>query len=133
MKILYAFIFVLVSFTISAQSIELANSYFVKGEYEKAIQIYRPLFESNPIRQDYFKSLLTCYQQLEKYEEAQNLLEEQLQRFPNQIYLHVEIGHNYQLQGLSKLAETEFEKAISYIYEQPGYGFMVGRAFRQNH
>ena len=47
-------IFILVSIKGNAQSAELANAYFRKGEYKKAILLYKPLFENNPIRQDYF-------------------------------------------------------------------------------
>ena len=67
MSIFRLLFFFLFSASLFAQSAELANSFFRKGEYEKAILLYEPLLESNPIRQDYFKSLLTCYQQLEKY------------------------------------------------------------------
>lgn len=133
MRIAIVIIFLLSTAFLKAQDAELANSYFIKGEYEKAISLYEPLFESNPIRQDYFKSLLTCYQQLEKYEKANDLLNTQLLRFPNQVYLYVEIGHNFQLQNENEKAVDNYEKAISFIYKQPGYSFMVGRAFSQNH
>ena len=115
------------------QSAELANSFFRKGEYEKAILLYEPLLESNPIRQDYFKSLLTCYQQLEQYGNADRLLSDQLQKFPNQIYLYVEIGYNKQLQGKNEEAEALYRKAMQFIEQNPSYAFVIGRAFRQNH
>ena len=133
MRILLTVFFCVLSFAVSAQSDELAESYFRNGEYEKAIHLYKPLFEANPIRQDYFKSLLTCYQQMEAYGEARKLLEEQLQRFPNQLYLYVELGYNYQLEGSTETAEQYFEKSIDFINKNPSYGFMIGRAFSQNH
>lgn len=133
MRILITVFFLFCSLTVSGQKQELAQSYFRNGDYEKAIILYKPLFDANPIRQDYFKTLLTCYQQIEAYDEAQKLLEKQLQRFPNQLYLYVEIGYNYQLQGLNELAEQNYEKAIDFITINPGYGFMIGRSFSQNH
>ena len=133
MRLLLTLFFCVFSFAVSAQSDELAESYFRNGEYEKAIQLYKPLFEANPIRQDYFKSLLTCYQQIESYGEARKLLEEQLQRFPNQIYLYVEMGYNYQLEGSTEIAEQYFDKSLDFINTNPSYGFMIGRAFSQNH
>ena len=128
-------IIILVLFSIygNAQSAELANSYFRKGEYEKAILLYTPLFENNPIRQDYFKSLLTCYQQVESYEAAQALIEEQIQRFPEQIYLFIELGYNHQLQGQPEIAEKYYKQSIDYVRKNPGFVFMIGRSFRQNH
>jgi len=128
-------IIILLLFSIygNAQSAELANSYFRKGEYDKAILLYTPLFENNPIRQDYFKSLLTCYQQVESYEEAQALIEEQIQRFPEQIYLYIELGYNHQLQGQAEIAEKYYKQSIDYVRKNPGFTFMIGRSFRQNH
>jgi tetratricopeptide (TPR) repeat protein len=133
MRLLFTSFLLFISFAVSGQKQELAQSYFRNGEYEKAILLYEPLHKSNPIRQDYFKALLTCYQQLEDYEKAQKLLEEQLHRFPNQLYLHVEIGYNYQLQGLDEIAKKEYEKAINAIHMNPGLGYMIGRTFRENH
>lgn len=124
---------ILLSGPLFAQNAELANSFFRKGEYEKAIMLYEPLLESNPIRQDYFKSLLTCYQQLEKYEEADRLLNQQLENFPNQIYLYVELGYNRQLQGKPLEAEAYYERSMQFIEQNPSYAFVIGRTFRQNH
>lgn len=116
-----------------SQSAELANSYFRQGSYEKAIEIYKPLLENNPIRQDYFKSLLTCYQQIESYENAQKLIEEQIARFPEQVYLFVELGYNYQLRNQKDLAAKYYEQSMQFVKKNPGYAFMIGRSFRQNH
>ncbi len=126
---------ILVLFSVygNAQSAELANSYFRKGEYEKAILLYKPLFENNPIRQDYFKSLLTCFQQVESYEESQALIEEQIQRFPEQIYLFIELGYNHQLQDQDEIAQKYYKQSIDYVRKNPGFVFMIGRSFRQNH
>ena len=133
MKSFLVVIVVLFSIYGNAQSAELANSYFRKGEYEKAILLYKPLFENNPIRQDYFKSLLTCYQQTESYEVSQALIEEQLQRFPEQIYLYIELGYNHQLQGEGDIADKYYNQSIDFVRENPSFVFMIGRSFRQNH
>ena len=133
MSVLRVFFLILLSTPLFAQNAELANSFFRKGEYEKAILLYEPLLENNPIRQDYFKSLLTCYQQLEKYEEADHLLNQQLANFPNQIYLYVELGYNRELQGNSEEAKVYYEKSMQFIEQNPSYAFVIGRTFRQNH
>jgi tetratricopeptide (TPR) repeat protein len=133
MKLPVIIIFVLLSLGIKAQRADLANSYFRNGEYKKAILLYKPLFEANPIRQDYFKTLLTCYQQIESYQEGQNLIEGQIERFPEQVYLFVELGYNYQLQDDQPTADQFYEKSLDYVRKNPSYTFMIGRAFRQNH
>ena len=133
MRFLILIIFVLFSLVSTAQSAELANSYFRKGEYEKAILLYKPLLESNPIRQDYFKTLLTCYQQIESYQESHILIEEQIQRFPAQLYLFVELGYNYQLRGDLNTAQILYDQSLDFVRKNPGYSIMIGRSFRQNH
>lgn len=129
------FIIVLLFVTLQtvAQSAELANSYYRKGEYEKAILLYKPLLEANPIRQDYFKNLLTCYQQIEAFTDAQVLIQDQMIRFPEQVYLYVERGYNHQLMEEEDLAAEYYEKAIGFVKMNPSYAFMIGRSFSQNH
>ena len=133
MRLFLSLFFLLACLSLSSQNVELAQSYFRKGDYEKAIHLYKPLFESNPIRQDYFKTLLTCYHQIESYGEAQTLLEQQLQRFPNQKNHFLEIGYNYQLQGENDLATGNFRKAIDFVRKNPSFCFVIGRSFSQNH
>ncbi len=133
MRLFLIVIYILFAFHGNAQNTELANSYFRKGEYEKAILLYKPLFENNPIRQDYFKSLLTCYQQVESYEASQALIEEQIQRFPEQIYLFIELGYNHQLQGQDETAQKYYKQSIDFVRQNPNFVFMIGRSFRQNH
>ena len=133
MRFLFIIIFMFFSISSIAQSAELANSYYRKGDYEKAILLYKPLLEANPIRQDYFKALLTCYQQIESYEESRSLIEIQMQNFPEQVYLYVELGYNYQLDGHQSTADDLYEESLQYIKKNPSYAFMIGRSFRQNH
>ncbi len=116
-----------------AQNAQLANSYFRNGEYEKAILLYKPLHEQNPIRQDYFKNLLICYQQIDDYDMANEMIRRNMKSFPNQDYLNVELGYNYQLQDQFDKAKTYFEKAIDAVKKNPSFGFVIGQSFRKNH
>ncbi len=133
MRLFLIVIYILFSIHGNAQNAELANSYFRKGEYEKAILLYKPLFENNPIRQDYFKSLLTCYQQVESYEESRALIETQIEKFPEQIYLFIELGYNHQLLGQDEIAQKYYKQSIDFVRQNPSFVFMIGRSFRQNH
>ncbi len=124
---------ILFSISIFAQNAELANSYFRKGEYEKAIVMYKPLYQQNPIRRDYFKSLLICYQQIEDYEIANELIQHKMKLFPNQVYLNVELGYNYQLQNKNNEAKIYYDRAIELVRNNPNFGFNIGQTFRKNH
>ncbi|MCD6542908.1 MAG: hypothetical protein J7K34_00210, partial [Flavobacteriaceae bacterium] len=116
-----------------AQNTQLANSYFRNSEYEKAILLYKPLHEQNPVRQDYFKSLLICYQQIDDYDMADEIIRRNMKLFPNQDYLNVELGYNYQLQDEFDKAKIYYKKAIEAVKRKPNYGFVIGQSFRKNH
>lgn len=129
------FIFLLLGFIYYsgfAQNAQLANSYFRNGEYAKAILLYKPLYDKNPVRQDYFKSLLECYQQMDEYELANEMIRRNMKLFPNQSYLNVELGYNYQLQDDFEKAKIYYEKAINAVKKNPNYGFVIGQSFRKN-
>ena len=57
-----------------AQEDFLAKQYFTDGDYEKAVVFYEKLVEKNPRRTDYAEGLVACYQQLERYEDAEIFL-----------------------------------------------------------
>jgi tetratricopeptide (TPR) repeat protein len=125
--------FLLISgFTVFSQEPEVAYSYYRSGEYEKAISLYEPLHENNPVRQDYFKYLLTCYQQTEDYKSAEKLIRKQQKTFPNLFNLYVELGYNYQLQKQNEKAEKEYQKALKVIEKNPNYVYAIGQAFKNN-
>lgn len=116
-----------------AQSAQLAYSYYRKGEYEKAAVIYKQLYDKNPVRRDYFKRLLTCYQLTDKFQDASDLLTSQKAFFPTQVYLNVEIGYNLQLQDKKEEAVPYYNTAIQAIEENPNTGYLIGKAFQDNH
>ena len=116
-----------------AQSAQLAYSYFRKGEYEKAAVIYKQLYDKNPVRRDYFKRLLTCYQLTDKFQQASNLLTGQRTFFPEQSYLDVEIGYNLQLQDKKEEALPFYDAALRSIENNPNTGYLIGKAFQDNH
>ncbi|MEN8185686.1 MAG: tetratricopeptide repeat protein [Bacteroidota bacterium] len=116
-----------------AQKPELAYSYFRNGEYEKAIMLYKPLHEKNKVRRDYFKNLLTCYQQLEYFDLSEELIRQQINDFPNQKYQKIELGYNYQLQNKIIKANEYYEEALDVVRKNPNFVYAIGQAFRQNH
>lgn len=134
MKKIIVFLFLYVSISALAQKGNLADTYFKKGDYEKAIMLYKNMHAENPIRQDYFKKLLTSYQQLEQYDSAKNLITNQLNRYPRQEgMLLVELGYNYQLTQEQNKATLYYNKALEIVMKNPSYGYLIGQTFRKNH
>lgn len=108
----------------------LAQNYFDRGEFDKAILIYEDLVKASPGNPDYFKKELFCYQQLKQFEKAQNVINAKLDR-TKQPYLFVELGYNYQLQKKQDKADKNYEIAIDKIVENANNVFMVATTFEQ--
>jgi tetratricopeptide (TPR) repeat protein len=101
--VLIFFCFGLVSFS---QNETLAKHYFDKGDFEKAMPIYKALHEKTPNRNDYFLSYVASLQQLEKFEEAKELLESRLTLTRNHPAFLIEMGRNYLFQNETEIAES---------------------------
>ena len=130
-KLLILLLFV--SHFASSQNPELALSYFKNGEYEKAIIIYKPLLEKEPFQRLYFKNLLTSYQQVEQFVLANDLIANQMSRFPEQVSLNIEMGYNYELQGEEAKAKKYYDIVLRFIELNPKFVFVIGNIFRQNY
>ncbi|WP_111707304.1 tetratricopeptide repeat protein [Lutibacter citreus] len=121
------------SLQIKAQDASLAYLYFRNGEYEKAASLYKTLHEKNPINTSYLNYLVDCYQQTEDFNKVKSLLNTQLSKIPNQHYLWVELGYNYQLQHKQDSAEVYYKKAINSIEKSSNQGYLIGRTFQGNY
>lgn len=131
MKLLGFFTFILLSLSISAQEDFLAKQYFADGDFEKAVVFYEKLAKQNPRRTDYLQGLVACYQQLERYTDAEAYLLEQLdQRNPLPTLL-IEMGYNYSLQDMPEKANDYFDRALAFIEENPNYGYALGYQFQK--
>lgn len=118
-------------FSALAQEDFLAKQYFKDGDFEKAVVFYEKLVETNPRRTDYAEGLVACYQQLERYEDAQKFLLEKLEEsyaFPT---FYIELGYNYTLQDQPEKATAFYDKAIEKIEDNPNFGYSVGYRFQQ--
>lgn len=126
-KIFFIFLFLLQN-ALFAQNEQLAFDYIDNGEYEKAATLLEKIIEKD--NQEFiFIKLLTCYQQLEKFDKALALIQTRIKKY-NQPQLLVEEGYIYQLQGDSQKAEKKYSEAISRIYEHPVYSHNLGSAFQ---
>ncbi|WP_396590852.1 tetratricopeptide repeat protein [Allomuricauda sp. R78024] len=129
------YILFLISFLFlsAAQSQEdfLAKQYFNDGDYEKALVFYEKLVEKKPRRTDYSEGLVACYQQLERYEDAEKFLLKKIEdsyAFPT---FFIELGYNYTLQNQPEKATTYYDNAIAKIDENPNFGYSVGYRFQK--
>lgn len=132
MKAFLIALFILTCVHLSAQSPALARNYYNSGQYEKAIELYKALHEKYVYRTDYFKFLVSSYQQTEKYSMANQVIIDQLKKYPDQLQFNVELGYNYALQGQKDKATSYYEIAAKAVETNPELGYNTGLAFQNN-
>ncbi len=114
-----------------AQEDFLAKQYFKDGDFEKAVVFYKNLTDKNPRRTDYAEGLVACYQQLEKYKEAEEFLLKRLDQGRPYPTTYIDLGYNYQLQEDNENAKFYYEKALASIEENPNFGYGIGFKFQR--
>ena len=127
MRFLFVISF-LCCFNMFSQEDIVAAEYYKNGDFEKALLSYKKLYNKSPNNNTYLLQLVKSLQQLEKYQEAETLLLEQISRV-NYPPLLIELGYNYQLQNNIINAETYYESALKTIDQNPNFVFVVGKAF----
>lgn len=118
-------------FGLSAQSEQLAKSYFDKGKFEKALISYQKLYETNKGNTNYFFKIIEIHQQLEQLDIAEELLFEKINASGNPHY-YVELGYNYQLKKDEVNAKKYYDMARAGIEEKPIYAYYVARKFEDH-
>ena len=135
MRILLFIIFSLAMCTQTlAQSDALAQQYYEKGEYKKAIVAFEKLYNKSPRKINFFIGMINSYQQLEDFDTAEKLLLEEIEKPKskrlNPILL-VEAGFNFDLKRDSINANTYYEKAVAYTQQKVSSSYGIGRAFEK--
>lgn len=129
---LLSFIFVLCFAQVAlGQDDFLAKQYFNDGDFEKAVVFYEKLVEKNPRRTDYSEGLVACYQQLERYGDAEEYLLKKISEGNTYPLLLIELGHNHALQNAAEKAADYYQKALSKIDDNPNFGYSIAFRFQK--
>ena len=118
-------------FTSAQNSEVLADSYYKKGEFKKALVIYKNLNEEKPYNYNYLFKLIDTHQQLEQFDAAENILIQRMEKRRNPTLI-VELGYNYQLKDSLEQAKRLYKEAIDYIDEKPNYVYSVAKKFEDH-
>lgn len=133
MKKIILFLLFFTTFYVSSQNVQMAYDYFRRGEYEKAANIYEKLFKKNQYNSQYYKFLLTSYQEMDAFDKAENLIVSQQKKYPKRIELSVDLGYNYKLQNQQHKADSLFSYALNELKKQPRKAINVGKKFEDYH
>jgi tetratricopeptide (TPR) repeat protein len=122
-----ALFFSLVGFS---QNEQLAQYYYDKGDFEKALVSYQELSNNLPSNPFYFQRKIDCMQQLLQFDPAEKEIQERLAR-SKQSTLLVELGYNFQLQKNEAKAKKYYDEAIEKIRKNPNEVYGVANTFEK--
>lgn len=133
MKRFFTYLLVLfIGTTLFSQEQQLAYQYFMSGEYDKAATIYKELHEKNSYNSSYLSYLVDCYQELEKWQKATDVINKHLVKYPYQKQFLVDLGYNFQLQHKQKEANLYYEKALEAILDKKYNSYSIAKTFQDN-
>lgn len=130
MQKIFLLLFLFVSLLVSSQNEQLAQNYYEKGEFEKAVLSYEELLKSQPGNSIYFQRVTDCYQQLLQFDKAEKVIQERLIKY-RMASMYVELGYNYQLQKQQAKADLNYKEAIEKIKENSSNVYSVASSFER--
>ena len=111
---LFAMLFCVEGMAQTNNEAQAAEYYFRNKEYDKAAELYERFYEKSQ-NNFYYQQLLTSYLELEKYKEAQRLVEKRMKKESNNLNLYVDLGYVYLREGKDSKAEKVFAKALEML------------------
>jgi tetratricopeptide (TPR) repeat protein len=130
MRLILTILFFTVTTFLFSQE-ELANDYFRKGEFDKALSLFKKLEKENKRNSNFKLKIVEIYRQLEQLDKAENYLQSVISSNNSPIYL-IELGYNYQLKNNLIKAEEFYEIANQKLYENASLAYSIARTY-ENH
>lgn len=130
MKNWISFFLIALSVSCFGQNAVEANELFKKGDFTEALKIYQSLLDKSPKSYSYTTRAIECFQQLERYQDAEALINKTMQT-NNSKALLVYLGYNYLLMGNKALAESTFLSSQESIIKNTNNVYVVARQFEQ--
>jgi len=118
------------TFAIHAQNEQLAQNYFDRGEFEKALISYQELLKSQIGNSNYFDRTIECYQQLKQFDKAEKEIDERFTKY-KQGNLLVQLGFNFQLQKAQEKANKYYDDALDFIRKNPSEVYTIAYLFEK--
>ncbi|MGB1043423.1 MAG: tetratricopeptide repeat protein, partial [Tenacibaculum sp.] len=92
-KALFIILLIFSQLIVAQNDFLIGENYYRKGEYKKAIQVYKKLYDKSPYNTTYLRRLITCYQETNQFLVVENLLKNRLSKTPTLTYLNVFLGY----------------------------------------
>src|SRR5205085_7139406 len=89
-----------------------ARNYVAINAFDKAVGIYKKLFDQNPGSADVYNEYFNLLMKIKDHKAAEKLVEQRGRIFQNNPLINIDLGRIYIAEDKKKKAEDEFDKAI---------------------
>ena len=114
-RFLFAAFIILSAIVAQAQDSKLANAYFRDGEYEKAAEVYKRMFDKTGKNDYYFERYIASLLEVEDFDQAEDAIKDQIKKRPKEMQLYVQYGILYDKQFMPEKSKEMYQKAIDNI------------------
>jgi tetratricopeptide (TPR) repeat protein len=109
----------------------LAENYYRENAFEKAMLLYKKLYDSSPFNTNYLERLISCYQETDRFLIAEQLLKNKIKTNKDHGYLYVYLGYNYEKQQRKDAAEINYKIALTSLNKSTIYAAVIGELFKE--
>lgn len=110
---------------------QMASYYYQNREYDKAIELYEPLYARTQSVY-YYQMLYTCYLETEQFKEAEKLIEKRMKRQGRDLTLYVDLGNLHLKRGERKKAEKQYAAAVDKLGRDSKQAIDLALAFENS-
>lgn len=116
---------------------QLANQYYMNGEFDKATVAYESLIVTNPTSPFIYERLIDCYIKTKKIDKAENLAKKQANRYELVAQYKVDIYWLQLAQGKNDKGNKQFEKLlktiapVKYEYEKTAEALIKRKLYQE--
>jgi len=107
----------------------LAQEYFRRGEFSKAVLLYQDLREQQPDSEIFYRYYYQCQMALKAYDDLEKELRRLIRKQPGQLGYRVDLGAMYAQKGQPEEAKTQFEGAIGQLAADRAQIVQLANAF----
>ncbi|MEA3446656.1 MAG: tetratricopeptide repeat protein [Bacteroidota bacterium] len=109
---------------------KLAHEYYRNKEFDKAIVIFKYMYENSRSGQSYYSMYLRCLSELQEYDLAEKVIKKEIRKNAKELSNLVELGYIYEMQGDVKKAEDKYNQAIKNMSDNRNQVIRLASSFR---
>lgn len=113
----------------TTEQVQLAKEYELNGEYDKAIDIWKSLYDANAASNTYYKYYYNALLNSADYKELEKLVRKQMRKFPDNPTYLVDLGRSYRQQNEDAKAMATYEEAVQALGKDKSQYVQLANAF----